>query len=129
MKWIGLGAAVLLIIACFLPWIVVESRNITVSGVDARGTNFGKPGFMHLLLVILFLLFHFIPKLWAKRANLIVVGFNTAWAIRNFFLIAICRGGECPSRKLGMYLLLLASLLMLIAALFPDIQLEKKKQS
>lgn len=125
MKWIGLAAALLLIAACFSPWVVIESRRITVSGVDATGTNFGKPGFLHLVFVAFFLVFHFIPKLWSKRANLLVVAFNSAWAIRNFFLIATCRGGECPERQFGLYMLLLSSLLLLLAALFPDVRLDK----
>lgn len=125
MKWIGLAAALLLIAACFSPWVVIESHQLTISGIDATGTNFGKPGYLHLVLVAFFLLFHFIPKLWAKRANLPVVALNSAWAIRNFFLIATCRGGECPERQFGMYMLLLSSLLMLLAALFPDISLDK----
>ncbi len=128
MKWIGLAAAILLTVACFSPWVVIESRHITISGIDATGTNYGKPGYLHLVLVVTFLLFHFIPRVWAKRANLLVVGINTAWAIRNFFLIAVCRGGECPERKMGIYMLLLASLLMLLAALFPDVELDEKKK-
>jgi hypothetical protein len=122
MKWVGLAAGILLIVACFLPWVVIESHQITISGVDATGTRFGKPGYLNLLLVVFFLLFHFIPKLWAKRANLIVAGFNTAWVIRNFFLIAVCRGGECPERKIGLYMMLLASLLILVSALFPEMK-------
>jgi hypothetical protein len=122
MKWIGLGAAILLIVACFLPWVVIESHHITISGVDSTGTKFGKPGYLNLVLVALFLVFHFTPKLWAKRANLLIVGFNTAWVIRNFFLIAVCRGGECPERKLGLYMIMLASLLMLLSALFPEME-------
>ncbi|MEQ1676164.1 MAG: hypothetical protein ABL876_05670 [Chitinophagaceae bacterium] len=129
MKWIGLAAAILLTVACFSPWVVIESRHITISGIDATGTNYGKPGYLHLVMVVFFLLFHFIPRVWAKRANLLVVGINTAWAIRNFFIIAVCRGGECPERKMGMYMLLLASLLMLLAALFPDVELDEKKKA
>jgi hypothetical protein len=54
MKWIGLAAGVLLIVSCFSPWVVIESRQITISGIDATGTNFGKPGYLHLLFAILF---------------------------------------------------------------------------
>lgn len=129
-KWIGLGAALLLIISCFIPWVIIESRHITVSGVDAAGTAYGKPGYLHLVLVVFFLFFHFTPRLWAKRANLLVVGLNTAWAIKNFFLIAVCRGGECPERQAGLYLMLAGSLLLLVAALFPDMEMpgNDKKQ-
>ncbi len=127
MKWVGPAAALLLIASCFMPWVVIESRQITVSGVDATGTNFGKPGYLHLITAFLFFILSLIPKVWAKRANLPVAAINTAWVIRNFLLIAVCRGGECPTRKIGFWLLLLASLLMLIAALFPSIDVEKSK--
>ncbi len=127
MKWIGLAAGILLIVSCFSPWVVIESQQITVSGIDATGTNYGKPGVMHLVLVFFFLVFHLIPKLWAKRTNLLIVGINAGWAIRNFFLIAVCRGGECPSRKSGLYMMLLASLLILVSALFPSMPDEEMK--
>ena len=128
MKWIGLAAAVLLIVACFSPWVIIESRNITISGMDTTGSKFGKPGYLHLLMVFFFLIFHFTPRLWAKRFNLLVVGINTAWFIRNFFLITVCRGGECPERQSGLYMLLLATILMLVAALFPDMEITETKK-
>ncbi len=122
MKWIGLAAAALLVFSCFIPWVVIESRQITVSGIDARGTNYGKPGYFHFVLTAFFLIFHLIPRVWAKRANLPVVALNLGWAIRNFLFIAACHGGECPVKKSGIWLLLLASLLMLVSALFPDMK-------
>jgi len=128
MKWIGLAAAILLIVSCFTPWVVIESRNITVSGIDATGTNFGKPGYFHLLLTFFFLLCHFIPKIWAKRTNLLITALNLGWAIRNYFIITACLGGVCPEKKSGIYLMLLASILMLISALFPDMKLKEEKR-
>jgi hypothetical protein len=127
MKWIGLVAAVLLTVSCFTPWIFIESRNITISGVDTTGTNYGKPGYFHFVLVALFLLCTFMPRVWAKRLNLLVTALNLGWALRNFFIIATCSGGECPIRKIGLWLSLLASLLMLVSALFPDMKLPEKK--
>lgn len=128
MKWIGLAAATLLIISCFTPWVFIESRNITVSGVESNGTNFGKPGYIHLVLTVLFLFCSFVPRVWAKRLNLLVTGLNVGWAIRNYFLISACMGGECPIRKTGLYVVMLASLILLIAALFPDIKLPAEKR-
>lgn len=124
--WIGITAAILLVVSCFMPWVIIESQQITVSGVDAAGTKFGKPGYLHFVLAFLYLIFTLIPKLWAKRANLPVVAINTAWVIRNFFLVAVCRGGECPSRQLGFWLMLFASVVMLLAALFPRLEISKK---
>lgn len=128
MKWIGLAAAVLLVVSCFTPWVFIESRNITVSGIDATGTNFGKPGYFNLLMTFIFLLFHITPKVWAKRSNLLITALNLGWAIRNYFIISMCRGGECPEKETGIYLMLLASLIMIVSALFPDIKLKEEKK-
>ncbi|WP_276503705.1 hypothetical protein [Terrimonas pollutisoli] len=127
MKWVGAGAALLLIIACFFTWIVVPSKNIVVSGVDATGTSFGKPGYFHLLFSFFFLLFSFIPKIWAKRTNLLVTALNLAWAMRNYFIISACRGGECPEKHVAFYLVIVASIIILVAALFPDIKIPAEK--
>jgi hypothetical protein len=37
-------------------------------------------------------------------------------------------GGDCPEKKTGMYLMLLSSLLMLVSALFPDMQITNEKK-
>ena len=127
MKWTGLTAAVLLIIACFSKWVIIVSKNIVVSGVDATGTNFGKPGYFHFLFTFFFILFTLIPRIWAKRTNLFITAVNLSFAVRNYFIISACRGGECPEKQTGIYLLLAASLLMLASALFPDIRLPEQK--
>lgn len=127
MKWIGFAAGVLLIVSCFTPWVFIASRNMTISGIDATGTNFGKPGYFHFLCAFFFLLFNFIPKIWAKRSNLLVAALNIAWAIRNFFVIAACQGGECPEKKAGLYFVLFASVSMLISTFFPDMKLITNK--
>ncbi len=99
MKWIGLLAALALIAACFFPWVFIESNNITVTGINSEGTSFGKPGYFHFVLAALYLVFHFTPRIWAKRINLLVAALNIGWAVRNYFLISACEGGECPEKK------------------------------
>ena len=128
MKWIGLAAAALLVVSCFTPWIFIQSANITVSGIDTTGTNFGKPGYFHFVLAGLFLLCTVIQRVWAKRLNLLVTALNAAWAVRNIFVLAACSGGECPERLTGIWLMLLASVLMLVSALFPDMKLPEEKK-
>ena len=127
MKWTGLAASVLLIISCFSTWVVIDSKNIAVSGVDATGTNFGKPGYFNFLFTFFFILFTLIPRIWAKRTNLLISALNFSWALRNYFIISACRGGECPEKQTSIYLMLIASLLMLASALFPDIKLREQK--
>ena len=117
--WLGLVSVLLLALACTMPWVLIPSKQLVISGIDASGTRYGKPGYLHLLLGAFYLIFTLVPAVWAKRANLLVVGFNLAWTLRNFLILSLCRGGECPQRLTGLYLLLLASLLMMVAALFP----------
>ena len=128
LKWAGFLAAVLLMAACFMPWVLIESRDYVFTGMDTTGSNYGKPGLIHLILAGLFIILHAVPKLWAKRTNLLVVALNTAWAIRNFIVITVCQGGECPVKKSGLLLALAMSALMLIAALFPDVKLTAAKK-
>jgi hypothetical protein len=128
MKWFGLAFAILLVVACFLPWVFIASKDIIVTGVDARGTNFGKPGYFHLILTALFLFFHLMPRVWAKRANLAVTAVNLGWAVRNYFVISFCQAGDCPEKEPGLFLVVITSLFMLISALFPDMQLPENKE-
>ena len=112
-----------------MPWVIVPSRNIVISGVSAEGTNFGKPGYLNIILSIFFIVFTLIPRLWAKRANLVVVALNIAWAIRNYLLLSACRGGDCPEKQAGLYLLIFSSLFILVSGLFPDLRLDKKNNT
>ena len=118
-NWLGIAAVLLLVIACIMPWVLIPSKELVISGIDASGTRYGKPGYLHLLLGFFYLIFTLIPAVWAKRFNLLVVAFNLAWTLRNFLILSMCRGGECPQRLTGLYLVALAGVLMLIAALFP----------
>jgi hypothetical protein len=129
MKWIGVMAAILLIVSCFTPWVVIESKAITVSGIDATGTNYGKPGYFHFIFSFFFLLFTFIQKVWAKRFNLLVVAVNVAWAAKNYFLLTACAGGECPVSQTGLWLMLFASGVMLISSFFPDIEIKQQQKN
>jgi hypothetical protein len=126
MRWIALAAAILLIIACCMTWVVIPSKNITISGIDTAGTNFGKPAYFHFITSFFFLLFTFIQRIWAKRANLVVSAVNMAWAVRNYFIITACRGGECPEKHTAIYLVLIASVFMLVSALFPGFEPKRK---
>jgi hypothetical protein len=124
-KWIGVLTAILLVISCFTPWIIIVSKSIIISGVDAPGTNYGRPGYLHILLSAFYILFALLPKLWAKRLNLLVTGINTAWALKNYLILTRCNGGECPAVQTGLWLVLLSSLIMLASSFFPDISLSE----
>jgi hypothetical protein len=63
----------------------------------------------------------------AKRINLLVTAINLGWAIRNYFIVSLCRGGECPEKQIGVYLVVISSVLMLVSAMFPDTIIKEKK--
>ncbi|TMI97719.1 MAG: hypothetical protein E6H06_00935 [Bacteroidetes bacterium] len=118
MKWVGFLATIALIAACFFPWVFIESKNITVTGIQSAGTSFGKPAYFHFV-------FNFTTRIWAKRVNLLIVALNIGWTARNYFLISACAGGECPEKKVGLYIVVISSVAMMVVALFPKIELQK----
>jgi hypothetical protein len=117
MKWVGIIAALIVISSCFFPWIVIEGNGIVITGVASEGTNYGRPGYMNFLLSGIFLVFSLVAKPWTIRVNLFFSALNFAWSIRNFILLARCEAGECPERQPALYVLLIASFVMLIALL------------
>jgi hypothetical protein len=126
-KWVGVVMALLVIGSCFLPWVYIEPINSTISGVDAPNTNFGKPGLMNIIVSVLAICFFLVQRIWAKRTNIFVCAFNLAWTARNFIIIPACAAGDCPTKKIGLFLVVLFSIFMMVAALFPDMKIEEKK--
>lgn len=127
LKYLGLTSAILLLISCTQPWVTIESHNIIVTGFHSTGTNFGQPGWFHVFMTVIFVALTLIDRVWAKRANLLVTALNIGWAVRNYFIISGCEGGDCPVRKIWFYLVMLSSLLMLVSALFPDMKIQSGK--
>src|SRR5215210_3892114 len=93
-NYVGVVVAVALIISCFVPWVYIQSIQTTITGSNTGSTNFGRPGAIHIILCVFAVILFLLHKVWAKRANLFVVTFNFAWAIRNFLLITHCEMGE-----------------------------------
>lgn len=111
----------LLIASCFLPWMTIETKGITITGLDTTGTTFGKPAYFHFLWIGLFLIFLFIRKVWARRVAMVFAAFNAAWAFRNFLVLPMCQMGECPVRRTGLYLLFLSSIALFFAGLLAPV--------
>ena len=131
MSWkriLSIVSVIGVVAACFLPWASINSLQVTINGIRTEGTGFGKPGYLHLSFVILFVITFLIRSVGAKRIGLIFVGLNFAWAIRNFIVIGSCEAGECPEKLSGLYMLLVFSVTLLISGLFPDIALKEEKK-
>jgi hypothetical protein len=128
-KWIGLLAAVTVLIVCYQPWIYVPSVQLEIGGMFASGKqNFGRPGLVNMIMTIGSVTMFLLPFIWAKRTNIFLCAFNIAWACRNYILLTKCYGGDCPLIKPGLYILLLASLLMLAMSFIPDIKVTEEKK-
>ena len=123
---VGIAACLALIISCFLPWTYIQSVNITITGVESGNTNFGKPGLIHIFFSGAAIVFFVINKIWSKRTLLILTTLNFAWALRNFLLMSRCELGECPERKVGIFLVLLFAFVIFVMSLLPKIDLNKE---
>ena len=117
LKPLGALLAILLIAACFMPWVEIASRQMIITGVDPAKSNYGKPGYMHLIFAGLFLLLTALPKLWSRRLNMFFSAFNVAWAFKNLLLMGACAYGECPVKKAALYALPILSVGMLLSVL------------
>lgn len=119
-KWIGLLGILLIVIACFVPWVYIKSKQLIISGFYTIGTHFGKPGILHIFLASIATIAFCINKLWAKRTNILICAIHIAVAIKNYILITSCFAGECPEKKIGIFLIIIGSVIMMLAALFSD---------
>ncbi len=110
-------AVALLVVSCFLPWMTIESKGITITGVDTAGTRYGKPAWFHFLWAAVYFGLLITNKVWAYRVAMVVAAFNIAWAMRNFLFLPACHMGDCPLKRIGIYLLLASAIAMFAAVL------------
>ena len=127
MKVLAIFTAIVLITACFFPWVSIENKNISVSGFHSDISNFGQPGLLHLVFCSFYILFLLINKIWSVRTAFFISAINIAWAVRNFLTISACSGGMCPVKHTALYIVLASSILILVLTLFVDMK-EKGKE-
>lgn len=125
MKWLAFAAIIILVIAGFQPWIYVPSKDLTITGVSAM--NFGKPAYLHFVFAGFCLIFLLINRNWSHKVAVFFAAFNVAWSLRNFFVIGACSMGDCPLKKMGIYLIVISSLLLLFSVLLQRRQPHKRE--
>lgn len=128
-KWIGLVAAIILIISCFLPWAYYPDLDKTFNGFFSEGNVYGKPGKVFVFFAIMTIFLFLVPRVWAKRLNMLLCILILAFTIKTYILFTSCYRGICPFKKEGLYILMVSSLIILIAAVLPDMKLKERVEN
>jgi hypothetical protein len=124
---IGIIAALTLIVACFLPWTYHPDLGKTFTGFFSEHNVYGKPGKVFLFFAAVAILLFIIPRIWAKRLNMLITVLAFAFAVKSYMLFTSCYGGTCPDKKAGIFLILVSTAIMVIAGVLPDLKLKEEK--
>jgi hypothetical protein len=126
-QWIGVGAAVLVMAGCFLPWAYFPDLREDFTGFFSEQNRYGRPGKVLIVFCGVEILLFLMPKIWAKRANLFTAAVTLAWSIKSYMLYTACYKGICPERRIGIFLVLGGAAVALAASLLPDLSLREEK--
>jgi len=121
---IGVLAAVVLIIACFLPWAYYPDLSKNFTGFFSEQNRYGKPGKALVFFAVFTILLFIVPKVWAKRLNMVIAALALAFSVRCYMLFSACYRGTCPEKETGIYLIVIASVVMIIASVLPYVKLK-----
>jgi hypothetical protein len=115
--YLGIAAALLLIVFCFIPWTYYPDLQQNFTGFYSMQNNYGKPGIAFIFLSVLSIIFFLVAKLWAIRANQFTAVLIFAYALKTYFLFTACYQGICPEIRVGLIGTLGFSILILICSL------------
>jgi hypothetical protein len=125
-QWIGIAAALLLIVSCWMPWAYFPDLGKEFTGFFSEQNRYGKPGeFLTFFCVAMIVLFA-TPKVWAKRINLVVAAITLAFVLRSYLLFTGCYRGICPEKRVGIFLALLGAAITMAASLLPDLPVKQE---
>jgi hypothetical protein len=115
--YIGIAAAFLLIICCFLPLAYYPDLKENFTGFYSKQNNYGRPGiafiFLSLVSVILFLM----PRLGAIRANQFIAVLIFAYSLKTYIIFSACYFSVCPLVKPGLVGIVFFSIVILACSL------------
>jgi hypothetical protein len=123
---IGIAAALLLIAACFMPWAYYPDLQKEFTGFFSEQNAYGRPGKLIVALSVLAIVFFLIPRIWAKRSNIFLGAVILAFSIKSYILFTACYNGTCPDKKLGIFLVVIAPVIMIAAAILPNMKVREK---
>jgi len=124
-QWIGVAASLLLIAACFLPWAYYPDLQKNFTGFFSELNRYGRPGKVLVFLAVLALILFLTPRIWAKRTNMLLGAVILAFSIRSYIVFTACYRGICPDKKEGIFLILIAPVIMTLSAILADTKLKE----
>ena len=132
---VGLGACILLVVSCFMPWAYYADVHIpteaqkTFTGFVTYQNQYGRPGKLLTLIAVVSFIFMLLPKIWAKRANLFIAALGVGYAIKTYILYTSCYNAYCPEKRAGIFIMIACTVFILVASAFPDIKLPEEKKA
>lgn len=114
----------MLIVSCFLPWAYYADLQKSFNGFFSEQNIYGKPGKAIVFIAVCSAVLILLDKVWAKRTLLFLVAIHIAYVIKTYALFTTCYSTICPKKEYGLYVLILASVLLTIVALFPNTKID-----
>lgn len=128
LHYAGLTACIALITSCFFPWAYFADIGQYFTGLYSYQNQYGRPGKFLILIAVVVFIFMLLPKIWAKRTNLFICAVGVGYAIKSYILFTSCYKAYCPQPKPAIFIMLVSIIVMLVAAVFPNLKLEEKKE-
>ena len=116
--------ALLLIGFAFLPWIHVAAHNLTLTGVNDMGSDYGPRGRGQIYFAVISLIMILVGRNWSMLFAIVIAAINVAFAASHFYVYR-CYGGICPEKLPGLYLSVIGSLALLIFLLYAPVRPEQ----
>ena len=129
LKWAGLAACAVLVVACFLPWAYYADIDKTFTGLFSEKNAYGRPGKFLIFFAVVSALFILLKRVWAKRVHLFFAALTLGYAIKTYVMFTSCYNAYCPEKRIGIYLMMACCIVILLAAVFPDLKLKKPPQT
>ena len=119
-KYIGILAALLMVAACFMPWTFYPDLGKTFNGFFSQENAYGKPGILLSMLAAISIILFLVPRVWAKYWNIFFSAIIFTYALKSFVLFAGCYPKGCPEKLIGIWLMMAAASIVLLASLMPE---------
>lgn len=124
-QWIGILACLTLIGSGFTNWTWYPDLHKYFTGFYSYENVYGRPGKIFIYFASVAIIFFLIPKIWAKRWNVLICSIIVAFAIKTFILYSSCYRATCPEKQPGIWVMLFSAFVLMLCALLPDMKLKE----